>query len=51
MRWLGGLKTAPRRVFITHGEPEAAESLAGYLSRQTGWKTLIPRYKQAVNLE
>jgi metallo-beta-lactamase family protein len=51
LRWLSGLKAAPRRVFITHGEAEAAESFAGYLSQKTGWKTLIPHYKQEVNLE
>jgi len=51
LRWLGGLKQAPRKVFITHGEAEAAASFAGYLSQETGWNTLIPRYKQTVTLE
>ncbi len=28
VRWLEGLPSAPRRVFVTHGEPDAAEAMA-----------------------
>ena len=27
LHWLKGFKSAPKQVFITHGEPDAAESL------------------------
>jgi len=32
LRWLGGLKTTPKKVFTTHGEPEAAEAMAQHIA-------------------
>ena len=51
LRWLSGLKTAPRHVFVTHGEHQAAESFSGFLSEKTGWKTSVPEYGTEVFLE
>ena len=42
MRWLATEETAPRRVFITHGEPEAAFAFAGQIERELGWTTDVP---------
>ncbi len=43
LRWIGGLKTKPQKVFVTHGEPEAAKALAEALSRQ-GFSPEVPAY-------
>jgi metallo-beta-lactamase family protein len=40
----------PRRVFLTHGEPEAAEGLAGLL-RERGWHVEIPSLGDRADLQ
>lgn len=44
MRWLGSLKAPPQRVFLTHGEPDAAEALAGEIRRNLGFDVEVPEY-------
>lgn len=43
-RWLSGLKTPPRRVFVVHGEPKSASAFAAFLEEKTGWSVSIPSY-------
>lgn len=50
LRWIGNLKQAPRQVFLTHGDEESADSLAGQIQQRLGWPTLVPQYLQAVEL-
>ena len=50
-RWLSALKKAPRRVFVVHGEPEAAKSFGEFLKKNTGWNISIPAYKDEVFLD
>ena len=49
--WVTNLKKAPRRVFITHGEEDAAEHFSKYLREKTGWNTFVPEYKDIVVLD
>lgn len=51
LRWLSGLPNAPKMVFTTHGEPEAAEAMAGHIRERFGWKTVVPQYEQTIELE
>lgn len=46
MRWLSGFRRAPRRVFIVHGEPDAAEALRVRIERELGWDACVPRQDQ-----
>lgn len=50
LRWLGGLKIAPKIVFTTHGEPEAAQAMAEHIREKFGWKVVVPHYEQTVEL-
>jgi metallo-beta-lactamase family protein len=50
-RWLSGVKRAPRRVFVTHGEREAAAAFAGHLGEHFGWEVSVPGYGETVPLE
>lgn len=50
-RWISGLKNAPRRVFVTHGEPEAALHFAKFLREKTGWDTSAPAYADQVQIK
>ncbi|HZI94401.1 MAG TPA: MBL fold metallo-hydrolase [Patescibacteria group bacterium] len=37
LRWLGTCQRPPRRLFLTHGEPRAAEALAETIRKEQGW--------------
>lgn len=50
LRWLEGLKTTPKMVFTTHGEPAAAEAMAQHIRDRFGWNVAVPHYGQSVEL-
>jgi metallo-beta-lactamase family protein len=50
LEWLRGFESAPRRTFIVHGEPDAAAAMQDRITRQLGWNTLVPDYRQTVRL-
>ena len=49
-RWLAPQLEPPRRLFLTHGEPQAAEAFAGVLRPRDGWQVSIPEYGEQVEL-
>jgi metallo-beta-lactamase family protein len=51
LRWIAALKKAPRRVFIIHGEPDAASAFKKFLSEKTGWSCTVPEYQQSITLD
>lgn len=51
IRWLEGLSNTPKMVFTTHGEPEAAEAMAGHIRDRFGWNVVVPEYMQTVELD
>jgi metallo-beta-lactamase family protein len=40
--WLGQAKLSPRRVFVTHGEPAAADAFRRRLRDAFGWDAVVP---------
>jgi metallo-beta-lactamase family protein len=50
LRWLSGLQTAPKLVFLTHGEPEGATAMADHIKEEFGWNVMVPTYGQSVDL-
>ena len=50
-RWLSGLQSPPKHLFVTHGEPEAAHSFARFINETNGWSTSVPDYGAAVTLD
>ena len=50
IRWLEGLPGAPKKVFTTHGEPDAAAAMAGHIRDRFGWNVVVPEYQQTVEL-
>lgn len=50
LRWLEGLPAAPKTVFTTHGEPDAAEAMAGHIRERFGWNVVVPEYQQTIEL-
>jgi metallo-beta-lactamase family protein len=51
LRWLGEVRAAPQRIFVTHGEPDAAEALAARIARERGFATHVPAMGEVVNLQ
>jgi metallo-beta-lactamase family protein len=51
IRWLEGLPAAPKMVFTTHGEPDAAAAMAQHIRDRFGWNVIVPAYEQRVELE
>jgi metallo-beta-lactamase family protein len=50
LRWIGKLPRAPRQVFVTHGEPVAADSLRQAIEEQYRWPCRVPEHMQFVEL-
>lgn len=50
MHWLGSLRQAPRQVFLTHGDEDAARSLSQHIAQTLGWPVTVPHYQQVVEL-
>jgi metallo-beta-lactamase family protein len=51
LEWVGHLSEPPRRVFLTHGEDEAANALAARIQARNGWHVDVPRYRSAYDLD
>lgn len=50
LAWVSALKTAPRHVFVSHGEVEAARHFAGLVKDKLGWLVSAPVYEEQVVL-
>ena len=51
VRWLSGIESAPRHVFVTHGEPASANAFADVVRERFGWETSVPVYQETRTLE
>ncbi|MDP6554911.1 MAG: MBL fold metallo-hydrolase [Pirellulaceae bacterium] len=50
IRWLSNLRDAPQQVFLTHGDEDAATSLAEHIREEMKWPVSVPEYQQVVEL-
>jgi metallo-beta-lactamase family protein len=50
-QWLGKLETAPRGVFVVHGEAESAEQFGEFLRAKSDWQVTVPEYGDEVVLD
>ena len=49
--WFRTSEVSPKRVFVTHGEPAAADAFARRLKDAFGWTTLVPDHGSKWELE
>jgi len=49
LAWLDA-QQAPRRVFVTHGEPAAADALRLAIEERHGWPCTVPDYRESREL-
>lgn len=50
MRWLSALPSAPKQVYLTHGEPGPAQALQALIQQKLQWKAAVARYLDKVDL-
>ncbi len=51
LRWLSGIKAAPKMTFLVHGEPVALQSFRGAIDAQYHWPLTIPVYGQTFEFD
>jgi metallo-beta-lactamase family protein len=48
--WLSNFGQPPRRTFLTHGEPDAAEALRLRIQSELQWECSVPDYLEGIGL-
>lgn len=51
LAWLSHFETKPKKVFVTHGELEAAQALQKNIEKRFGWSVVVPKYRDSFNLD
>jgi metallo-beta-lactamase family protein len=49
--WLGQMPSRPAGIFLTHGEPAAADALRVRIQDELGWNCETPQHGDTVDLE
>ncbi|HEY4999738.1 MAG TPA: MBL fold metallo-hydrolase RNA specificity domain-containing protein, partial [Usitatibacter sp.] len=49
--WLAGFRSPPGRIFLTHGEPAAAEALRKRIAQRYGWPCEVPDYLELAGID
>lgn len=50
LQWASTISDQPKKVFITHGEPEVAKKFATTLMEKRNWNGIIPEYLETFRL-
>lgn len=50
LKWLARFRFPPRRTFVTHGEPAAADALRRRIEEALHWQVEVPDYLESVEL-
>lgn len=48
--WMRPVSTPPSAVYVTHGEPAAADALRARITRELGWPARVPEQLETVEL-
>jgi len=49
VEWMSTAPSAPAAVYLTHGEPDAADQLRLRLRRSLGWEARVPEFGETVS--
>lgn len=44
MQWLRTMPTPPDQVYVVHGEMQASDALRARITRELGWRALVPEH-------
>ncbi len=50
LRWLGTLPSAPRRLYLVHGEPGPMDALGALIGKRLGWDARAPAYRETIEV-
>ena len=50
MAWMRAFRSPPGQVYVTHGEPEAADRLRVRIESELGWRARVPEHLETVDL-
>ena len=50
LAWLEALPAPPRHVYVTHGDPEAADALRQAITVERGWPCSVPEYRDSIDI-
>jgi metallo-beta-lactamase family protein len=50
IEWMRSAPSAPTEVYVTHGEPAAADTLRTRITRQLGWPARVPGHLESVTI-
>jgi metallo-beta-lactamase family protein len=50
LNWLDGFEVPPKKTFITHGEPVAADAMRIHIEEKLHWQVVVPDYLETVTL-
>lgn len=50
LEWLKSFKHPPKRTFVTHGEPAAADEMRRRIVETLGWEVSVPEYQESAVL-
>jgi len=48
--WMGTVADPPESVYLTHGEPGAADTLRARIVRELGWSARVPEHLERLDL-
>ena len=51
LEWMRPARRAPKIAYITHGEPDAADTLRGRINRELRWRARTPEHLERIDLE
>lgn len=51
LTWMRGFERPPLQVYVTHGEPTAADAMRARIEHELGWPASVPDYLQTVDLD
>lgn len=51
LAWMGGATRTPKATYITHGDPDAADTLRARIQRELGWQARVPEHLERVTVE
>jgi metallo-beta-lactamase family protein len=50
LAWMQSAPRAPERVYVTHGEPDAADALRARIEHELGWRAEVPEFRDSVDV-
>lgn len=49
--WMRNARHAPKMTYLTHGEPDSADTLRGRINRELKWQARVPEHLERIDLE